>query len=500
MNSKLIAVIIAVLVVSVSLFAIYQYLSVTDNNHPCIIVPEEPPFYGGKIDIQFLNPNGIHATKVLASLYVVYPNNPSIPENGSHFDRIVVRDYSGSNGIMPITVNGLMLNASEAWLSVRGRLNPGNHDGINESYILTGTEELSNNSEYTTITYLSYSPSYIKNNISIPFDLRYTVKLNTFVNNSVLPPPSLGEGDYHIPNTCTPGYFWEIQPNDSFSSSNLWFPISWVSNQTSNGQGSLASTSGYSNQILAFEVGAYNSFKGGWTSNLSAADTLSNYVNTESLQWGNYKSAAIFINASVYLQTFRWIYQSYYCHVTYYNDWDFQFSLQDIETSGSQIVMHYSYGYGNISSILPSIERGMPNYVYKTMTPFLNFSGSIPTMGGDSVHYSVLKVQIQNLADKLVGLLPVGPSGISILNTLAEVYGWAKTLVSNIAANLPYVGAILGGIQWQNVKVYSNEISIENPGPPQVFDVYTYQTIYNYNLSGWGSSTDQLLVSYYNVT
>ncbi|MCL5680939.1 MAG: hypothetical protein M1515_02680 [Candidatus Thermoplasmatota archaeon] len=142
----------------------------------------------------------------------------------------------------------------------------------------------------------------------------------------------------------------------------------------------------------------------------------------------------------------------------------------------------------------------MPNYVYKTMTPFLNFSGSIPTMGGDSVHYSVLKVQIQNLADKLVGLLPVGPSGISILNTLAEVYGWAKTLVSNIAANLPYVGAILGGIQWQNVKVYSNEISIENPGPPQVFDVYTYQTIYNYNLSGWGSSTDQLLVSYYNVT
>ena len=60
------------------------------------------------------------------------------------------------------------------------------------------------------------------------------------------------------------------------------------------------------------------------------------------------------------------------------------------------------------------------------------------------------------MADKLVGLLPVGPSGISILNTLAEVYGWAKTLVSNIAANLPYVGAILGGIQWQNVKVYSN--------------------------------------------
>lgn len=501
----ILVIIVAVIVIAAAVPLFYYYEKKGGND---MLYAGAPPFYPNSISLQFLNPNGSSASTTLVSVYVYTPNLQTYPQTGLSLENMTLREYTNPNGLISFPISSGIVKAADAWLRAMSVNNPGNHGGINQSLIVTATEDLSNNSEWSVIKFLPMSFPTLLSNLNLTTAYSYRVPLDIFVNNSKygFSNPSPSAVSNGIPSSIPPGncnaqYMWALNLSLSFNSPNLWFPVSWVSNQTSNGQGSIASYMGYQGYVTAFAVGVYNTFKGGFSVDTSSPTNYTSYQTLISNAFSNYKSAVLFINGSIYLDTFQWVYQHTNCQLTWYNDYEFDFLLNDIKTSGNYFDVSVNSGQGNISSLLPPSERGMPNYVYHTTSKYTMFSGNIGAGGNVVEQYDVLSVNSSSLADKIVDLYLSGPATFSYSKYYSTVYNWASIVYSTLLNNLPIAGTALSAIQWQKVAVYASEIQVKNPQSVQNYiTIYNYKENYAYNLSGWGSGTTDLLLSYYNVT
>lgn len=505
-NGKaIIAISLAVIVIAAAIPLFYFYEKKETND---ILYAGTPPFYPSSISLQFFNPNGSRASTTLVSVYVYSPNLQTYPQDGLSLENMTLREYTNSNGFISFPISSGIVKAAEAWIHAMNVNNPGNHGGITQSIIVTATEDLSNNSEWSVIKFLPMSFPILVDNLNVTNSYSYTVPFDIFVNNSQYgfanPSPAAISNNVPLsipPGNCNAQYMWALNLSLSFNSPNMWFPISWVSNLTSNGQGSIDSFMGYQGYITAFTVGVYNTFKVGFSVNTSAPTNYNSYQTNIPNAFTNYKSAVLFINGSIYLDTFQWVYQHTNCQLTWYNDYEFDFLLNDIKTSGSYFDNSVASGQGNVSSLLPPSERGMPNYVYHTTSDYTMFSGNIGSEGNQVKQYGVLSVNDSSLADKIADIYLSGPATFSYSKYYSTIYNWARVVYSTLLNYVPYVGGGLSAIQWQKVAVYSSAIQIKNPqSVTNYFTIYNYKENYAYNLSGWGSGTTDLLLSYYNVT
>ncbi|MCW6159297.1 MAG: hypothetical protein LVQ63_07475 [Thermoplasmatales archaeon] len=505
MSKIILAITVAVIVIAAAVPLFYYYEKKGGND---MLYAGSPPFYPSSISLQFLNPNGSSASTTLVSVYVYTPNLQSYPQIGQSLENMTLREYTNPSGLISFPISSEIVKAADAWIQAMSVNNPENHGGINQSLIITATEDLSNNSEWSVIKFLPISFPMLLNNLNLTKAYSYRIPLDIFVNNSKYgfsnPSPSAVSNNLPLsipPGNCNAQYMWVLNLSLSFNSPNLWFPISWVSNQTMNGQGSIDSYMGYQNYFTAFEVGVYNTFKGGFSANTSSPTNYTSYQTNIPNSFTNYKSAVLFINGSIYLDTFQWVYQHTNCQLTWYNDYEFDFLLNDIKTNGNYFDATVNSGQGNISSLLPPSEMGMPNYVYHTTSGYTMFSGNIGAGGNVVEQYDVLSVNSSSLADKIVDLYLSGPATFSYTKYYSTVYHWASVIYSTLLNNLPVAGTGLSAIQWQKVAVYSSAIQVKNPqSVSNYFTVYNYRENYAYNLSGWGSGTTDLLLSYYNVT
>ncbi|MEM0195934.1 MAG: hypothetical protein QXJ24_06445 [Thermoplasmatales archaeon] len=502
---SILAVAIAIIVIIATVSLLYSY---EKKGRDDMLFAGSPPFYSSRISLQFVNPNGSLASTTLVTVYVYAPNLQSYPQDGQSLENMTLREYTNSKGFISFPINGGIVKAAEAWLHAMNVNNPGNHGGINQSLIVTATEDLSNNSEWSVIKFLPISFPTLLANLNLTKVYSYTIPLDIFVNNSKYgfanPSPSAASNvlpESIPPGNCNAQYMWVLNLSLSFSSPNLWFPISWVSNQTANGQGAIGSYMGYQGYITAFTVGAYDTFTGAFSVNTSSPTNYTSYQTNVLSQWGNYKSAVLFINASIYLDTFQWVYQNTNCQLTWYNDYEFDFLLNDIKTSGGYFNVSVNSGQGNVSSLLPPSERGMPNYVYHTTSEFTMFSGSIGAGNNVIEQYDVLSVNSTSLSDKIADILLTGPAIFSYSRYYSAIYSWAEVIYSTLLNNIPYAGMGLSAIQWQKVTVYSSAIQVKNPqSVSNNFTIHNFRENYAYDLSGWGSGTTDILISYYNVT
>ncbi len=423
---------------------------------------------------------------------------------------MTLREYTNPSGLISFPISTGIVRAANSWLQAMSVNNLGNHGGINQSIIVTATEDLSNNSEMSVIKFLPLSFSTLINDLNLTKVYYYRITFDIFVNNSKYcfsnPSPSSVTNGISLkippgPDHYSAQYMWVLNLSLSFSGQNLWFPISWVSNQTASGQGSIDSFIGYQNYFTAFVVGVYNTFKWGFSANTLAPTNYTSYQTNIPDSFTKYKSAVLFINGSIYLDTFQWVYKHTNCQLSWYDDYEFDLLLNDIETNGNYFVTSVSSGQDNISSLLPPQEKGMPNYLYHTTSEYTMFSGDIGAGGNVVEQYDVLSINSSSLADKIVDLYLSGPATFSYLKYYSPFYNWVRVIYSTLLSNMPYAGTALSAIQWQKAAVYSSAIQVKNPQIiSNYFTIYDYRETYAYNLSGRESGTTDLLLSYYNVT
>ena len=500
------AVVLIVIVASASAAEVVTYnRNVSPRNSNKLFVNETGPFFPSGASIQFRNPNGMNASKTLVSVYMHPVNSGGAPLNINNSKLLVVRSFSNSYGLFTFPFNGLIDSVAMGWRSnltqMGGKLYA---DAFETSFAVTAVEQLANNTTWSTITYLRFSPGLLLRYLNdSAFHLAYEVTFNIFIDNAkqqqlsayphntIATPDCVGGRCLH----CTPGYYWKAL--GSTITPNIWVPVEWVNNLTTYGGGSIGYTLGISGEDTVFQAGVYNTVKGAWSVNSSQPTSTPAYGNIASEAFTNYKSAVIFINASVTYSEYQYVYVNYYCQVTSYNDYQADIYVNNVGLSGSNVMMmaRFSPPGGDLSSILPQQMQGFPKVVYTSFGKQQNFSSTIKPFTSKQYSYFRLTSSTSSLANYVSGFLPLGGVMTSFMN-------WAKTINSDIVGiAIPYVSDILSGISFEKTVVVGADISLQNG---QNFDIsvagYSFQSIQQYDLSGWNSGTAGILLSYWNVT